>query len=300
LLAADQVLGSRAIVYVLTQDDASPARQALSGLGAEVVHDELSRSENYAHSWLDEARRLDSAGHAGQLATLALLRPGFNETGTCGGGDEASQRVSAVGEQLLRSVTDPAMAGELHVLVADGDADVVALAAGAGATYADSSAYTAAAPEARRRAIGHYRQGIAVAPHFADAHDAWVEAWRLLAGLPPTTTYFFGVYDWPAGPLVVTRLGSSPPSPSRRAQARGRRLDPRWAMSFSRCSQISGLMLSTSSLFLWPSITAIALVSRPAMRHSSITAVKWIRASRIMRPSRVTPAPRVPNASANR
>jgi hypothetical protein len=99
LLAADQVLGSEAVVFVfvLAQDNAGPARQALSGLGAEFVHDELNRSENYAHAWLDEARRLDAAGPAGQLATLALLRLGFNETGTCGGGEEASQRVSAAG-----------------------------------------------------------------------------------------------------------------------------------------------------------------------------------------------------------
>jgi hypothetical protein len=87
------------------------------------------------------------------------------------------------------------MAAEVHVLVADGYADVVALAAGAGATYADSTAYTAAAPEARRRAIQHYRHGLALAPHAAAAHTAWPEAWRLLAGLPPTTTYFFCVYD---------------------------------------------------------------------------------------------------------
>ena len=49
---------------------------------------------------------------------------------------------------------------------------------------------------------------------------------------------------------------------------------PRWAISCARCSQISGLMLSTSSLFILPNIRAIALVSRPAMRHSSITPVK--------------------------
>jgi hypothetical protein len=74
------------------------------------------------------------------------------------------------------------------ILVGDGYADVVALAAGAGANYTDSSAYTAAAPEARRLAIRHYRQAIALHPRSPDAHDAWLEVWRLLAGLPPTTT----------------------------------------------------------------------------------------------------------------
>ena len=195
LLAADQVLGTPAAGFVLEHADASGARQSLGALGAQFVHDELGRSENYAHSWLDAARRLDATGRAGQLATLALLRLGFNETGTCGGGEDPSQRVSRVGEELLRSLTDSAVAAEVHRLVGDGYGDVVALAAGAGEEYADSAAYTAAAPEARRQAIRHYRQGIALDPHSPDARTAWVEAWRLLAGLGPTTTHFFCVYD---------------------------------------------------------------------------------------------------------
>jgi hypothetical protein len=28
-----------------------------------------------------------------------------------------------------------------------------------------------------------------------EARWAWLEAWRLIAGLPPTTTHFFCVYD---------------------------------------------------------------------------------------------------------
>lgn len=195
LLAADQVLGSRPLVFVLAQDSGGAARRALGPLGARFVHDELGGGENYAHTWLDEARRLDSLGRAGQLATLALLRLGFNETGMCGGGQEPSQRVSAVGEQLLRSALDSATTAEVHLLVGDAYADVVALAAGAGRNYADPAAYTTAAPEARRRAIQHYRQGIAFDPLSPDARGAWLEAWRLLAGLPPTTTHFFCVYD---------------------------------------------------------------------------------------------------------
>ena len=195
LLAADQVLGSRPLVFVLAQESGGAARRALSPLGARFVHDELGGGENYAHTWLDEARRLDSAGRTGQLATLALLRLGFNMTGMCGGGEEPSRRVSSVGEQLLRSVLDSGMTAEVHLLVANGYADVVALAAGAGRNYADSAVYATAAPEARRRAIHHYRQGIALDPRSPDAQAEWLEAWRLLAGLPPTTTHFFCVYD---------------------------------------------------------------------------------------------------------
>ncbi len=195
LLAADQALGSGAMAYVLAQDEDSARRRALQGLGAKFVRDELGGGYNYAHTWLDEARRLDPAGRVGQLATVALLRIGFNETGTCGGGEEPFRRVSAAGERLLGSLTDSALAAEVHVLVGDAYADVVALASGAGEEYADPSAYAASAPEARRKAIQHYREGIARAPGRPEARVAWLEAWRLLAGLPPTTTHFFCVYD---------------------------------------------------------------------------------------------------------
>jgi len=61
--------------------------------------------------------------------------------------------------------------------------------------YADSAAYTAGAPAARRSAIAHYRQALALDRSSPEAREAWLEGWRLLAGLPPTTTHFFCVYD---------------------------------------------------------------------------------------------------------
>jgi len=195
LLAIDQVLGSAAMGYVLAQEGAGPTRQALTVLGARFVYNELGGGDGYVHSWLDEARGLDSSGPAGRLATIALLRLGFNESGMCGGAEHASQRVSAAAEQLLQSSTDSVENAELHFLAADGYTDIVALAVGAAREYADSSEFVAAAPQARRRAIEHYRQGIARDPRSPDSRDAWLTAWRLLAGLPPTTTRFYCVYD---------------------------------------------------------------------------------------------------------
>jgi hypothetical protein len=197
VLAADQVIGSGAATYLLAQDSAGPARRALTELGAQFTHSELGGGEYYTHSWLRSARQLDSAGRAGQLATLALLRIGLNDLGMCRGTKDASQRVSAMAEQLLLVMTDSAEAAELHFLAGNGYADIVALAAGEGGSYADASAYTAAAPDARSRAIAHYREGVKLdpTPGSRDGLAAWLEAWRLLAGLPPTTTHFFCVYD---------------------------------------------------------------------------------------------------------
>jgi hypothetical protein len=194
LLAADQLVGSGAMLYVRSQREDS-ARFALERVGARFVRDELGGGYNYAHNWLDDALLLDPHGPVGRLATLALLRSGFNETGMCGGGSEAFRRVIATGEELLAGDLDSATAAEVHRLVGDAYADVVALASGAGSEYADAAGYTAEAPAARRSAVAHYREALALDGVSPQARTAWLEAWRLLAGLPPTTTHFFCVYD---------------------------------------------------------------------------------------------------------
>ena len=194
LLAADQMVGSAAMLYVRSQGEDS-ARASLERLGAKFVHDELGGGYNYTHNWLDQALKLDANGPVGRLATLALLRSGFNETGMCGGGSEAFRRVITAGERLLAGDLDTATAAEVHRLVGDAYADIVALAAGDGSGYADSTDYLAEAPAARGKAITHYRTALALDRVSPEARSAWLEAWRLIAGLPPTTTHFFCVYD---------------------------------------------------------------------------------------------------------
>jgi hypothetical protein len=195
LLAADQVVGRNAFRYTMGREEGTGSVLALTRLGAAFQHDELGGGENYTHNWLREAWRLDSLGQAGQMAMLAMLRMGFNNNGMCGGGGDAFRLVTDAGERLLQSPLDSATASEVHFLVGDGYADVVALARGAGGEYADSSAYASAEPVARRKAIEHYRQGIALDHQSPKARAAWLEGWRLLAGLPPTKTHFFCIYD---------------------------------------------------------------------------------------------------------
>ena len=195
LLAADQLLGSRAFTYVRAQRDDSLTREAFERMGAAFVRDQLGGGYNYTHTWLDAALRLDPHGRVGALATLALLRSGFDETGMCGGGEDPFRRVIVTGEQVLAGAPDSAVAAEVHRLVGDAYADIVALAAGAGMEYAEPATYLAEAPAARLKAVEHYRAALALDRTSPEGRAAWLEGWRLLAGLPPSTTHFFCVYD---------------------------------------------------------------------------------------------------------
>ena len=164
-------------------------------LGFEFVYSELDGGYNYTHNLLDQALRLDANGPIGDLVRLYELRTGFNLNGMCGGGGEAFRKVITQGQALLTGAKDPGLQAELHFLIGDGYADIVALAAGEGDEYADTTAYRAEAPQARRDAVAHYRAGLALDHRSAKAQSSWLEAWRLMAGLPPTTTHFFCVYD---------------------------------------------------------------------------------------------------------
>jgi hypothetical protein len=195
LLAADQLLGVGAVRYVLAQDTLAPIVDSLKTIGAGFAEDHLGGGQAYTHTWLDQAQRLDSTGPAGRLATLALLHLGLDRSGMCGGTELASQRISALAEDLLRSTRDSSEALELHLLAGNGYGDIVALAAGAGDEYADTSAYVAAAPAARTHAIDHYRRALALSSGAALRQSLWLETWRMLAGLPPSRVYYFCVYD---------------------------------------------------------------------------------------------------------
>ena len=173
----------------------SLSRIPFQRLGFEFVYSELGGGYNYTHSLLEQALQLDPGGAIGDLVRLIKVRSGFNLNGMCGGGGEAFRRVIAEGGALLSGAKDPDLRAELHFLIGDAYADIVALAAVEGNEYADTAAYAAESPKARLDAIAQYRAGLAIDHRSAKARSAWLEAWRLLAGLPPTTTHFFCVYD---------------------------------------------------------------------------------------------------------
>ncbi|HYL21194.1 MAG TPA: hypothetical protein VEU74_05510 [Gemmatimonadales bacterium] len=173
----------------------SAALVPFQALGFEFVFSELDGGYNYTHNLLEHALRLDPDGPIGEMVRLYKVHRGFNLNGMCGGGGDAFRKVIAEGEALLAGAKDPGLQAELHFLIGDGYADIVALAAGEGDEYADTTAYAPEAAQARRNAIAQYRAGLGLDRRSAKARSSWLEAWRLMAGLPPTTTHFFCVYD---------------------------------------------------------------------------------------------------------
>ena len=186
LFAADGVIPDR-----LDGDD-SQGSEAYGNVGVKFVHSNLAGSYNYTHELLEEALRLDPKGPIGMLATMEMLDRGFDLTGMCGGGFED---VIKTGVPFLDRLTAPRSRAHVTFQLGDAHADIVALAAGEGREYVDTADFTARAPSARRKAIAYYRQGLALNPSSPKARAAWLEAWRLLAGMPPSRTHFFCVYD---------------------------------------------------------------------------------------------------------
>ena len=192
LLAADTAL-DLSIQFVNPDDEA--IRKRLQAIGANFIYAQLD-GYMYTHDWLRKALRLGRGGLIGDLSLISMMEKGFNLSGMCAGiGYEGSRRVIFEGERFLSRSRNPKLRGRVHLLVAEAYSDVVALADGAGEEYVHATKYLRAAPWARSMAIAHYRHLLGL-PHSTQAPKrTWKQLWRLLAGAPPTGTYFFCVYD---------------------------------------------------------------------------------------------------------
>jgi hypothetical protein len=123
------------------------------------------------------------------------MERGF-ETRLCNDhGREGFRAVIEQGEAFLRAKPHAAIAGDVHIMVAQAYADIVTLAGGGGWGYADSTAYVAEAPSARARAIEHYQIAFESGASPLRVRQSWPTAWRLMAGLIPTRTFFYCIYD---------------------------------------------------------------------------------------------------------
>ncbi len=170
----------------------SANRAAYINLGSEYIYSEIDGVYNYTHGLLKESLSLDPNGPIGQLTTIEMLDRGYNLNGMCDGGFED---VIKSGESLLERLKDPVSRAHVMFILADAYADVVALAAGQGGEYVDTTKFTPRAASARQKAVAYYQKALALNPKSSRARGAWLEAWRLLAGLPPGRTHYFCVYD---------------------------------------------------------------------------------------------------------
>ncbi len=111
-------------------------------------------------------------------------------------GGEGFRAVISEGSRYLQQHPRTAMAADIHLMMADAYADIVALADGGGYDSSDSKKYVAEAPSARLRAIDEYRAAIRdTRLDTVSANRAWTSAWSLLAGIARRGTRFYCVYD---------------------------------------------------------------------------------------------------------
>ena len=96
---------------------------------------------------------------------------------------------------MLTRTSAPVIRARLLLLLGDAYSDLVGLAAGMGQGYVDAASYASRAAAARKRAVALYREALELDRGAPRARDRWRQAWRLLAGLPPSTTHFFCVND---------------------------------------------------------------------------------------------------------
>ena len=109
--------------------------------------------------------------------------------------EEGFRAVIAQGQEYVRRRPDSAIKPDLHFLMAQAYGDIVALAAGAFYGEPESAKYQPEAAPARIRAIEQYRIAFDSANNTPRAREAWPDAWRLVAGLPPSKLHFFCIYD---------------------------------------------------------------------------------------------------------
>jgi hypothetical protein len=173
------------------------ARAQMESLGANYVHDELAGGDAYAHGLLKEAKALAPAGPAADAVLLFQMERGFDETGMCSAGEEEFSQVILKGESLLagsRALPSSTLSS-LHFMVGDAYATIVWLAKTDNDEYHDPKKYQPMAESARAKALEHYRAAFQLEHGTVRAQKAWMEAWRLAAGLPPKSGRYFCVYD---------------------------------------------------------------------------------------------------------
>ena len=173
------------------------AQAELTSLGANYVHNELAGQDVYAHGLLKEAKELAPAGPSADTVLLYQMERGFDETGMCSAGAEEFSQVIQQGESLLAGARalPSATLSSLHFMVGDAYATIVWLAKTTDSEYHNLKKYEQMAESARAKALEHYRAAFRLERGTARAQKAWKEAWRLAAGLPPTSGRYFCVYD---------------------------------------------------------------------------------------------------------
>jgi hypothetical protein len=196
LVAADLLLSESYQLAGWSDPKQIALRKALQAQGATLSLLQPDAMYFYSHSWLKQAERMNAGGRSAELAFLSLASLGFETSGMCSDqGTNAFDQVIRRSDEFLRTHPGTSIATDLHFLMAEAYADIVSLADGAGGEHADVDDYKSKSDRARTRALEEFRLAFAAEPNSPRALALWSTAWRLAAGLSPTRTFFFCVYD---------------------------------------------------------------------------------------------------------
>jgi hypothetical protein len=137
------------------------------------------------HAWRSRAEQMDPTGAAGEIARIAHAESpcAFDD-----GHNNWQDGLILFGQKALRDFLASLWKPYIHLTIARAYAAKLLL------TYPDIDLNGANRPndseELRRNSIAHFRAFLEVNRDSPESGIAWREAWRLLAGLPPSLTHF--------------------------------------------------------------------------------------------------------------
>jgi hypothetical protein len=160
-------------------------REAAAVVLADIAAKRLMELGVGPSAFRSRAERIDPTGAAGEVARVAHAESpcAFDD-----GSNNWQGGLIQFGEKLLRDFPESRWKSYIHLTMARAYAAKLLL------TYPDielNGANRPTDPEAlRRNAIAHFRAFLEENRDAPESDVAWGEAWRLLAGLPPTPIHF--------------------------------------------------------------------------------------------------------------
>jgi hypothetical protein len=161
--------------------------QRLIQLGAKSGGPCSKDGPTYNHNFRDQAEKLDPQGPAGELAGLASLAAPCSLKGARPWPDLVVEK----GERLLGAFPPDQWTPWVHFAIARAHAVKLSFAYPDHPPEDGSFPLTRAAMQRERRAaVERFERFIEQKPDAPESVFAWQEAWRLLAGLPPSQIHF--------------------------------------------------------------------------------------------------------------
>src|SRR5271157_1110305 len=141
----------------------------------------------YSHNFRDQAEKLDPQGPAGELPGLASLADPCSLKGARPWPDLLVEK----GERMLSEFPPDQWTPWVHFAIARAHAVRLSFSYPGGDPDEEGIHLTRAAmPRERHVAVEHFERFIEQKPDVPESVFAWQEAWRLLAGLPPSRIHF--------------------------------------------------------------------------------------------------------------